>query len=532
MSGSSTGRNAGIQWMRALAALLVVVDHGLFTLIDKAGGDPQWGPFAASLGGTGVELFFVISGFVMIVSSTGRFGSGAVAQFIRRRLTRIVPLYWLATAVYATKLVLVGDAPSVPNLARSLFFVPYLNLQGEMHPVYGLGWTLNHEVFFYAVFAVGLLWSLRATLAITAVTLGALVGFGFGLGEAGSTPFGQALFFWSRPIVLFFLVGMALPFLARRLNTSTAIDFRLAALMSMVLVGGAVAAGSSTSGLPWALALLGSAVLLLAHLRRTASTSRTRSRSARSAGSTRSSAARRRCRSSSSHSWCARRSAGCATAMSNSRCCAGWHRGASPAHRPERHEVDAPFQEPAARTCKNCDPLAVVQWTERPPPKRQIQVRFLSAGPTTLPPRTLQIKALRERCGQPDCRSKRTVRPIAVAMFTNASIEKRDTQPRSKSLMRGCVTPHWPAASACVQPLSLTRRLRLALGPRANTAGATTLVHDKHFTVASVGQVIDFIHSSRTCHLNEFILIVGTWSHFWKLFHSKNSWPPCPEASP
>jgi exopolysaccharide production protein ExoZ len=267
MSGSSTGRNAGIQWMRALAALLVVVDHGLFTLIDKAGGDPQWGPFAASLGGTGVELFFVISGFVMIVSSTGRFGSGAVAQFIRRRLTRIVPLYWLATAVYAPKLVLVGDAPSVPNLARSLFFVPYLNLQGEMHPVYGLGWTLNHEVFFYAVFAVGLLWSLRATLAITAVTLGALVGFGFGLGEAGSTPFGQALFFWSRPIVLFFLVGMALPFLARRLNTSTAIDFRLAALMSMVLVGGAVAAGSSTSGLPWALALLGSAVLLLAHSR-------------------------------------------------------------------------------------------------------------------------------------------------------------------------------------------------------------------------------------------------------------------------
>ena len=48
----------------------------------------------------------------------------------------------------------------------------------------------------------------------------------------------------------------------------------------------------------------------------------------------------------------------------------------------------------------------------------------------------------------PSCRSR--------PRCSNASIEKRETRPRSKSFMRGCVTPHWPAASACVQPLYFT----------------------------------------------------------------------------
>ena len=49
---------------------------------------------------------------------------------------------------------------------------------------------------------------------------------------------------------------------------------------------------------------------------------------------------------------------------------------------------------------------------------------------------------------QAACSSMWTVRPIAVAMLTSASIEKRDTRPRSKSFMRGCVTPQRCAASS------------------------------------------------------------------------------------
>lgn len=265
MKLSPQGRNVGIQWMRALAALLVVVDHGLYTLIDKAGADPASSALAAYLGGTGVKIFFVISGFVMIVSSTRAFGTGAAALFIRRRLTRIAPLYWLTTAVYAIKLWLAGEPATWPNLLRSLFFVPYLNAGGELQPVYGLGWTLNYETFFYLVFAVGLVGSLRATWLVTAAVLGSLVLFGLGMHAVPAGLGGQAVYFWSRPIMLFFVAGMALPFAAQwlqRAGHAPRLDFRTAALATLALVGAAVAIGLRVDSFPMLLVLVAGAVLV------------------------------------------------------------------------------------------------------------------------------------------------------------------------------------------------------------------------------------------------------------------------------
>lgn len=231
-------QNPGLQWMRAVAALLVVVDHCLFTLIDKAGADMALAPLAIVLGNTGVELFFIISGFVMIVSSAERFGTAASLEFMRRRLIRIAPLYWITTLVYALKLWQFGSPPEGGALLRSLFFIPYMNPQGEMHPVYGLGWTLNYELFFYLLFAVGLLGSLRSLLALVGAGLLFLVGLGAWLGSAG---LGHMLFFWSQPIVLFFLAGMTLPFALRTLQARGFPGFSLplsvtAALASLALV--------------------------------------------------------------------------------------------------------------------------------------------------------------------------------------------------------------------------------------------------------------------------------------------------------
>jgi peptidoglycan/LPS O-acetylase OafA/YrhL len=84
-----------IQALRAIAALLVFWGHAILTLNPKEAAEfPRlYGPF-------GVDLFFVISGFVMVYSSERLFGRpGAPIKFFARRLARIVPLYWAATAI-------------------------------------------------------------------------------------------------------------------------------------------------------------------------------------------------------------------------------------------------------------------------------------------------------------------------------------------------------------------------------------------------------------------------------------------------
>ena len=237
-------KNAGIQWMRAIAALLVVVDHCIYTLIDKANGDASMAPLATLLGGTGVKLFFVISGLVMLVSSTKHFGVAASRDFMVRRLTRIIPLYWIMTAIYGAKLWLTGEPVGLIAWVKSLLFIPYLNAHGEFQPIYGLGWTLNHEIFFYVLFALGLMGSFRATLLISFTALVGIVGAGNGLELAKDAHAAPLFSFYSRPIALFFLVGMgvALAMRQRAIKSWLSFDFNVAATGAVILVAGALAA--------------------------------------------------------------------------------------------------------------------------------------------------------------------------------------------------------------------------------------------------------------------------------------------------
>ncbi len=109
-----------------------------------------------------MDLFFVISGFVMFTSSrrlTGRRDGWRV--FMRRRIERIVPLYWLLTLVKtAITLAAPGLAPTTRlsgcNLAASLLFLPARDAAGIVRPVLPVGWTLNYEMLFYVIFAAAL----------------------------------------------------------------------------------------------------------------------------------------------------------------------------------------------------------------------------------------------------------------------------------------------------------------------------------------------------------------------------------------
>jgi exopolysaccharide production protein ExoZ len=191
----------GVQYLRAMAALQVVLFHASLAV-----GHP------VTLGSLGVPVFFVISGFIMVVITDGNARPG---PFLRDRAARIVPLYWLATTAAAAWAVLAGTSSvgawavliggsDLKHLAASYLFLPWPipGAEGHFYPTLGLGWTLNYEMFFYALFALSLLASPRIRLPLlTCLFLSFVL-----LGMCLQSELGAARF-WTEPLILQFLCG-------------------------------------------------------------------------------------------------------------------------------------------------------------------------------------------------------------------------------------------------------------------------------------------------------------------------------------
>lgn len=153
-----------IQYLRGLAALSVVVFHV-----------SERYQLGFGVGAAGVDLFFVISGVIMWVTTDRSLVSPAL--FMSRRIRRVVPLYWLVTCVTFVALALkpdffFGHDGSWHNLFYSLTFLP--SQATGLHPVVVQGWTLTYEMIFYVVFAVALLLTGTARLLTALVALAAI----------------------------------------------------------------------------------------------------------------------------------------------------------------------------------------------------------------------------------------------------------------------------------------------------------------------------------------------------------------------
>jgi len=194
-----------IQYLRGIAALMVVWFHS----VEQVPGVSPY--FAAGFGNSGVDLFFVISGFIMLATTLN--DAPAPLEFMRRRIVRVVPLYWLLT------LAMVALAMCVPGLFRtlivapwtlveSLLFIPHFSesFPNMVWPLLVPGWTLNFEMFFYAVFACSLILPGRIRLPVLAVVFGTLVGIGMTLGPFDSA---AARVYFS-PLLLEFVAGAAI----------------------------------------------------------------------------------------------------------------------------------------------------------------------------------------------------------------------------------------------------------------------------------------------------------------------------------
>lgn len=196
----------GVQYLRGVAALSVVVFHALL--------DAGYKESSVTVGlSGGVDVFFVISGFIMWMTTAQR--DVTPWDFYRRRIERIVPLYWLMTTVA------LGAALAAPSLGgqtafwhvvSSYAFLPSVSPDsGKLEPLVAPGWTLNYEMFFYLVFGVALLMRDRARLVVVTAVLAAFVAAG-----AAFSPTAPAFRFYTDSIVLEFAFGLLLGVAAQK----------------------------------------------------------------------------------------------------------------------------------------------------------------------------------------------------------------------------------------------------------------------------------------------------------------------------
>jgi len=181
-----------LQALRTYAALPVVLFHTGYVIK----GVHQVGIF-------GVHMFFLLSGYVMAsICATD------THAFLRRRIIRIVPSYWLMTIVlyiFAAKFPsLMNATRAVPSeLIKSLFFVPFMKSNGLFQPILFVGWTVNYETYFYAILALSLLISKRWPLLTASAALLTFTGISSLFADESAIAA-----FYSNPVIFEFIFGL------------------------------------------------------------------------------------------------------------------------------------------------------------------------------------------------------------------------------------------------------------------------------------------------------------------------------------
>jgi exopolysaccharide production protein ExoZ len=147
-------RLESVQILRGVAAMLVVIHHAGFLLVTtptSPEGQSLLLPsrYFAQLTATGVDLFFVISGFVMALSARRFVGPAGAGVFLTQRFIRIAPLFYLATLVMLAES-LRAHLPIDPvSVLNSITFIPFFDDDLYSWPLHYLGWTLAFEFVFY-----------------------------------------------------------------------------------------------------------------------------------------------------------------------------------------------------------------------------------------------------------------------------------------------------------------------------------------------------------------------------------------------
>ncbi len=195
-----------IQALRGVAALLVVFFHIMATE-RKFGNGGAILPSFLEIGNTGVDLFFVISGFIMVTVTRGKFQNFRYTLgFSYKRATRIYPLYWFYTALMLVYFLLPQEmfarSREDVDLFRSFLLLPQINM-----PLLVIAWSLTHEMYFYGIFAVLLLFSEKRFTKLLAGWAFLVIVVGAVFWSAPSSNFAAAMQLITHPLTMEFIAG-------------------------------------------------------------------------------------------------------------------------------------------------------------------------------------------------------------------------------------------------------------------------------------------------------------------------------------
>lgn len=203
-----------IQYLRGIAALMVVLRHISFK-------DNQYGQgiFQFEIGDMGVDIFFIISGFIMYYIMVNKEnGLNTIIEFIKHRIVRILPLYWVLTTVGLVIYLIMPNSFSraeAPDILGSYLLIPWSNML--LDPA----WTLSYEFYFYFIFAIGLLFNKNRILIVNLILIFLVF---FGLYYSLSDGFG-VLKFYTNSLLLEFFFGVIIAYLF--MNTNFKLKTRL-----------------------------------------------------------------------------------------------------------------------------------------------------------------------------------------------------------------------------------------------------------------------------------------------------------------
>lgn len=145
---------SSLQILRGIAAVLVILAHVKFPLEATPNQLALPGILRGAGLACGVDLFFVLSGFVISMAADRQ--GVRPGSFLIHRAVRVLPMYWLAGLPYLVRLVwqgLAGDDISFRVIWNSLALVPVWDKFGINDPAHPFGWTLSFEGWFYLCFA-------------------------------------------------------------------------------------------------------------------------------------------------------------------------------------------------------------------------------------------------------------------------------------------------------------------------------------------------------------------------------------------
>lgn len=216
MSIATPSKLESIQVLRGLAALAVALLHiGGLQVLEGLKSDNA----ALSWGWVGVDLFFLISGFIMVwVTPKDLSGAVAARRFLLARIIRIYPLWMVCVTLLAVFFFLIHGVPAHPNeippeqswgyFIRSLFLIPQ-----EPAPLLEVGWTLIFEMVFYLIFTALIALRLRAHLLWVLVIWSIVLAVGIYFDWGSLAPIFAILF---SPMMFYFILGMALAMISRK----------------------------------------------------------------------------------------------------------------------------------------------------------------------------------------------------------------------------------------------------------------------------------------------------------------------------